>query len=225
VSDVLLRATRELRHAPVSHDQALLTLARLTHPEKRARGRSRRWIAMVLPIAATLVALGAWADATREKTRATLSAPTGGEREVAHTTVARTGVLPLPAPLPPLPPPATATTTVAPPKIVTAPAPVAPTPVATIVVTAAPPDPDALYRRAFEAYRDHDDAAALAAWDAYLAGAGSAARFAPEARFGRAAALVRLGRKDEARAALAPFARGDYGDYRRDEARALLRRL
>jgi hypothetical protein len=33
---------------------------------------------------------------------------------------------------------------------------------------------------------------------------------------------VQLGRRDEARAALLPFARGDYGGYRKVEAQALL---
>ena len=222
MSDVLLRATRELRHAPVSHERALLTLARLTHPPRR---RARRWIAVVLPIAATLVALGAWADASRDRARASLDRASSAERAVGHAgpPLVRRGVEPLPAPLPPLPVPSAIPA--APSPLPPAPHVVSPIPSIVVVVTPHAPDPDELYRRAFEAYRDHDDARAIAGWDAYLAAAGSAGRFAPEARFGRAAALVHLGRKDEAKGALAPFARGDYGAYRRDQARALLDRL
>ena len=67
-------------------------------------------------------------------------------------------------------------------------------------------------------------AAALRAWDAYLAAAPSG-RFAPEARYNRALCLVRLGRKDDAERALRPFADGAYGSYRRDEAKALIEAL
>jgi hypothetical protein len=91
-------------------------------------------------------------------------------------------------------------------------------------ITTSMPDADAFHRRAFAAYRDHDDEGALAAWDEYLR-TNPMGRFVPEARWGRAAALVRLGRKAEARDALVPFARGDLGAYRRDEAKALLERL
>ena len=49
--------------------------------------------------------------------------------------------------------------------------------------------------------------------------------FAPEARYNRALSLVRLGRTQEARSALEPFANGAYGGYRKDEAKALLDRI
>jgi hypothetical protein len=42
------------------------------------------------------------------------------------------------------------------------------------------------------------------------------------ARYNRAIALARAGRKREAIAALRPFAAGEYGGYRRDEARQWL---
>lgn len=76
------------------------------------------------------------------------------------------------------------------------------------------------------AHREHfvvrDPGAALGAWDAYLA-AYPDGRFALEARYNRALTLVRLSRKQEARAALVPFAEGRYGGgYRRAEARELL---
>jgi hypothetical protein len=85
---------------------------------------------------------------------------------------------------------------------------------------------EAAYRRAHELhFRGDDPAAALAAWDDYLR-VDPSGRFAAEARFNRAIDLIRLGRYDLARAALAPFARGDEpGAYRRDDAQQLLDRL
>jgi hypothetical protein len=61
----------------------------------------------------------------------------------------------------------------------------------------------------------------LRGWDAYLSAA-PRGRFAPEARYNRALTLIRLGRRDEAREALRPFAEGAHGDYRRDEAARLI---
>ncbi len=79
----------------------------------------------------------------------------------------------------------------------------------------------ALYR---EAHRLHfverDYAAALEAWDHYLAaGPGP---LALEARYNRAIALGHLGRPEEAIAALRPFADGERGGYRRQEALQLI---
>ncbi len=87
---------------------------------------------------------------------------------------------------------------------------------------AGPSEEDALYLRAHQAhFVAHDAAAALRGWDDYLR-AYPSGRFAIEARYNRALALVRLARYAEARAALAPFAAGTYGGYRQREARALL---
>jgi hypothetical protein len=69
-----------------------------------------------------------------------------------------------------------------------------------------------------------DPAAALSAWDDYLS-AYPAGRFAPDAHYNRAIVLLKLQRFSEARQALEPFARGDYGAYHVDEARALLQSL
>jgi TolA-binding protein len=83
-------------------------------------------------------------------------------------------------------------------------------------------DDEALYTRAHRLhFVDRDPGAALAAWDAYLR-AYPRGRLAPESRYNRALCLVRLGRRDEARAALAGFAKGTYGGYRQAEARSLL---
>lgn len=69
-------------------------------------------------------------------------------------------------------------------------------------------------------FTEHDPARALAAWDRYLDAAPNG-RFAPEARYNRALALVRLGRRTEAQQELAAFSNGMYGEYRRADAKAL----
>jgi tetratricopeptide (TPR) repeat protein len=85
-----------------------------------------------------------------------------------------------------------------------------------------PQSPDELYREAHEAhFARHDFQAALALWDRYLA-LTPLPGLAVEARYNRAIALFRLGRRAETRQALRPFADGDYGSYRAAEARALL---
>jgi Tetratricopeptide repeat len=66
--------------------------------------------------------------------------------------------------------------------------------------------------------------AALRAWDAFLASQASGP-LAVEARYYRALSLLRLGRREAARAALLPFARGDYGDFRRHDAARWLSQL
>ncbi len=81
-----------------------------------------------------------------------------------------------------------------------------------------------MFRSAIEAHRRGDAIAALRQWDAYLA-AYPSGRYALESRFHRALDLVRLGRERAAYDALAPFAHGVHGGYRRDEARALRERL
>ncbi|WP_437629458.1 tetratricopeptide repeat protein [Sorangium sp. So ce854] len=84
------------------------------------------------------------------------------------------------------------------------------------------PDADALYQAAHRAhFVDRNPSAALAAWNEYLAAA-PRGRFAVEAQYNRALCLVRLGRTDEARRALEPFARGAFGGYRQTESRSLL---
>jgi len=86
---------------------------------------------------------------------------------------------------------------------------------------------ETLYRRAHELhFHGNDYAAALAAWDAYLA-AEPAGRFSVEARYNRALCLIRLGRMQEARAALLPFAHDEVEPqgYRHDEATMLVDRL
>ena len=126
-------------------------------------------------------------------------------------------VAPPPAPLPPVPLPAPA------PHPVVAPLPphAQPAPVPPMAPV------EVLYRKAHELhFHGGDPSAALAAWDAYLA-AEPDGRFSIEARYNRALVLVRLGRYTEARAALAPFARGEVAPdgYRQAEAEQLVERL
>lgn len=91
------------------------------------------------------------------------------------------------------------------------------------------PPVDPADRRAYDAahalhFEARDPAAAIDAWDAYLS-AHPRGRFVTEARYNRALALVRLGRRDEAIEALAPFARGEHHGYRAHEATQLLEAL
>jgi hypothetical protein len=80
----------------------------------------------------------------------------------------------------------------------------------------------AAYRRAHDAhFRGADPAAALAAWDAYLASYPDGA-LALEARYDRALLLIKLERWHEADAALRPFAAAPAGSYRQAEAARLL---
>ncbi len=84
------------------------------------------------------------------------------------------------------------------------------------------PDLAALYRTAHRLhFTDSNHAEALTAWNAYLEAAPHG-MFALEARYNRAICFVKLGHHASARRALAPFARGEYGEYRRDEARHLM---
>jgi len=95
------------------------------------------------------------------------------------------------------------------------------------VTRPAPPPVEALYRRAHELhFHGGAPARTLAAWDAYLA-AEPAGRFSIDARYNRALILIRLGRYAEARAALAPFARGEVepAGYHQAEAIQLVERL
>ncbi|HEX5660463.1 MAG TPA: hypothetical protein VFX59_24880 [Polyangiales bacterium] len=119
-----------------------------------------------------------------------------------------------------------------------APAMPAPAPVEQPVVEPAPAEPTpaapeaiasadlAKYRAAHKAhFQDRDFALALRNWEAYLRQFPSGT-FAIEARYNRAICLLRLGRSDEARRALTPFAKGEIGSgYRQSEATKLLEAL
>jgi hypothetical protein len=134
------------------------------------------------------------------------------------------------APRPALPPETvTPPGPVAPPTVTPPPVgePIQPAPPARRIAPAAAQPVEVLYRRAHELhFHGGDPAAAVAAWDAYLA-AEPDGRFSVDARYNRALLLVRLGRYAQARAALVPFARGDVepAGYRQTEAERLVERL
>jgi hypothetical protein len=90
----------------------------------------------------------------------------------------------------------------------------------------AQPDPElAAYRVAYDAhFHGGSPAAALAAWDAYLA-AYPNGKLATDARYNRAIILVKLKRYREAANALRPLATAPEGAYRRGEAARLLNAL
>ncbi|HEY6877322.1 MAG TPA: tetratricopeptide repeat protein [Polyangiales bacterium] len=98
------------------------------------------------------------------------------------------------------------------------PAPEAPAPIASADL--------AKYRSAHQAhFQQRDFALALRNWEAYLRQFPNGT-FAIEARYNRAICLLHLGRNDEARRALTPFARGEIGrGYRQAEATKLLEAL
>ncbi|MET0343307.1 MAG: hypothetical protein ABW252_20020 [Polyangiales bacterium] len=84
----------------------------------------------------------------------------------------------------------------------------------------------AAYRKAHGLhFRNRDFRSALAAWDAYLAEQPQGT-FALEALYNRAICLLRLGRTEEAKQALSPFAQGAMQNhYRQTEATELLEAL
>lgn len=208
MSDVLEKATRALRDDGVLDARRKLALRqRVTSSKKRSN--AIRW---VLPFAAVFVAGAAWAGWRGH-----------------HVAVA-----------PPFSPPAQSATPIEvhPPAQlavarVTTPVEIArpPLPVATSARAVSPPREDA-ERVALRAYREaerlqfteKDCARALDAWDRYLARSPTGP-LVVDARYDRAVCLAELGRRDEARDALAPFAASDAGTYRQAEAKTLLESL
>lgn len=229
--DLLASATEAVRVAGDDDpgELAAATRARLRRSlEVRADGH--RQLVAVGTLIATLILGGtvSWAITghlpfvSREAPRPTTMAPehsrayaVAGPVHDAWPVEAPTKSAPPPTPLPP-------------------PAPVVPRPTAPVVAPAPriaqrprPTAIEALYRTAHELhFHGTDHAAALAAWDAYLA-AEPAGRFSVEARFNRGIVLVRLGRYADAMAALEPFARGEVEPvgYRQHEAAQLVERL
>lgn len=229
--------------------QADATLERaLFKTRKDSKRRFVRWT--LIPIAAALVVSTAWASATGHLPRAIDEAlhPTHAP-PVATPSVVALAAPPPAQPVEEAPPPSVSTqapqAAAAPPPPPSSPTP-APTsaqlPVQPSVVVSAPPpavpvavipapqpsaaDPNApLFAEAHRLhFTEHDPAKAIPAWDRYLQAAPNG-RFVPEAKYNRALAMIRVGRRAEAITELTAFAQGKYGNYRKQEAEALLEAL
>ena len=247
--DLLSAAADALRRTSTeaAGDGGEQTLARLLRTVRR-RQRRRWWVrTVVLQLVLVTVALGAWAAISGR-----LSDILRGNWGKSFPRHAGPSAKPVPAPAIPAPPiivPVAVPVAVR--VAVPVAAPLAPegavvaasapraTPVpkhpARAMATARPPGgrvhvrgdqvpiaPDQIYLQAHEAHFARGDfSAALSLWDRYLASE-PLPRLAVEARYNRAIALARLGRDREAADQLRPFADGDYGSYRRSEARRLL---
>lgn len=236
-------------------DAAAATRLRLRRSlEERPRSRKlSSWLAALgiglgattaFALATSDTARAGWAALVRSPAPLTAAPPTDAS-PTAPTTIAAPSPVPtttIATPTPPAPLAAATTTTpstTTPTTTTTTSSTIAPTPTPprakTVRSTTSSPSAEAvaraerieaLFREAHELhFRGGDPAAALVAWDAYLA-AEPHGRFTAEARYNRALVLVRLGRFTDARTALAPYARGEIArGYRQDEARALLDRL
>jgi hypothetical protein len=236
---LLERATHALRSTTVtSAEQLERGLERLERAERARRApQQRRLRSVAWTLAATLAGAGAWAHATgRVHWFESAPAPAPAETPAVRTQARRAPRVE-PARAAPVEPPRIEPAALeelsprAPPPAPTRPRPRAPV-AAPALPAAEPPSvsasdrADQLYREAHAAHFVRADyASALAAWDRYLAAAPPAHRWAVEARYNRGIALYRLGQTEAARRALQPFADGEYGSYRREEARRLLELL
>ncbi len=214
-----------------------LRLRLLATATRRSRVQVARWS---IPVAAVLVVASAWAAVGRHRApieprppapRAPVALLTGPAAlpspAVSATEVAAAAGAPAATPAPAASSPPHSTRAA---KVVQSA--VHPRPAQRGAASAPPPAGDDAALRALRVFReadhlqfeDHDYAGALDAWDRYLAQAGTNP-LTVDARYERARCLVRLGRVEEARAALSPFADAPAGAYRREEARALLDRI
>lgn len=248
--DLLDRAARALRDDAAAEPRAVSASWRamdgwrdVSRAVRRMARRRRLGVILALQIAVAVLGVGAWAAVSGRLpplfSRAVPAARPAAAAAPAHVRASRgrhdtppaIAQLPDPPPAAPALPanPAPLALAAADP-LPRAPMPAHLTPRASPPVAApeatAPRDTSAedIYARAHEAqFALHDYAAALALWDAYLATTGGSLGL--EARWNRAIALVRLGRRQPAIAALKLFAAGESDGYRQEEAQALLRAL
>jgi hypothetical protein len=234
--DDAVRALRDETNGPSERGDE--TRSRVIANVQRARGRRSKRMFVILPIAAVLAAAtasagvagklpGAWHAALRVLRLAPEPAVEPARAPAPPPSEPRVDPVPEPAnePEPSAPPPVNVVSPRPLPKLrptATATPTAIAAPTAAPTATASSTDSLALFRNAHRLhFSAQDPAAALSAWDAYLREDPSGS-LALEARYNRALCLVRLGRSREAREALAPFADGRYGGYRKNEARALL---
>lgn len=221
--DLLERASRALRDTgEVSEETLKRNRARVLETVRSEKRRRSRLFYAVFPIAAVLIGTTAWAASTGRlralwpsKPAPVAVAPPPPHAEPPPPHVVPPPPQPEPPPAQDVPPPEPE-----PPKSV-----VAPRPPPTPVEDASSVDLS-LYQVAHKLhFNDKNYSAAIGAWDEYLRGSPSGA-FVAEARYNRAICLLKLGRKEEARVALQPFADGKVaGGYRQDEAKKLLERI
>lgn len=244
-SDLLGRAARAMRDeadgdatgAPDAPDtveswQAMDAWRAVSRDVRRNARRRRVGLLLALQLLVGLAGVGAWAAASgrlppifsRWVPAARRAAPVSPAR--SHAARARLEPPVLPAvpvavepPARPAPASAPRVAALSRPSVTVPPAAVPPAPAPATVV-----DPEEIYARAHRAqFALRDYMAALALWDAYLAQSGGT--LALEARWNRAIALIHLGRREAAIAALASFAAGENEGYRQEEAQSLLRVL
>ncbi|HEU0034884.1 MAG TPA: hypothetical protein VFQ53_29870 [Kofleriaceae bacterium] len=221
MTDLLEAATAALRASGDDDDATPLahaTRIRLRHSLEVRAHDHHRTVRIGAVLAVLLVTSAAWAWSTGKLHR--VLAP------FRHTSVEA----PAPATIDPpaFDPPARRIATAPDREAIAWPAPVRvdepPAPATTRIAKRSPAPIEVLYRKAHDLhFHGTDPAAALAAWDAYLA-AEPHGRFEREARYNRALVLVKLRRFTEARDALAPFARGELA-YRQDAAVQIVDRL
>ena len=236
MKDLLEEAVGALREEGSSDDAAhRFTRARVMASLHQKTVKRRTRLAFLLPVAATFLATSAWgvssgkARAWVEEIRTAIGFSTSEKAPEPAPATDTPAKRPRHAPDEQPAPAVAQAEELAPPVAEEKPKPV---PEAAPAPAPASAAPDAgldaeleLYRAAHRAhFGGQDSAAALAAWDAYLAKSPKG-RFALEARYNRALCLVRLDRKAEARTALEPFARGAFGGYRKREAGELLEAL
>lgn len=235
--DLLRRAARSLQEETEGPSSAArFTRLRVMASLRETQVKRRTQTVLLLPFAACLAATAAWGmaagvvpDIRGSITRALGITPPGPPAPPPKAKPAPRKPAPERAPEAPAPLENAIPAPPSPPVEELAPEPsVRPAPAR--ILTFAPkkhpkpaPDPaHELYRAAHEAhFVAHDCERALKGWDAYLRAAPRGG-LAVEARYNRALCLVRLGRSEEARRALEPFARGASGSYRQREAAGLL---
>lgn len=228
--DLLKEAARALKRETVADDDSgKFTRARVMASLHQSQVRRRTRLAFVIPLAASFAAATAWGTVSGRAPEIARSvvealgfemspAPKATEPSVrprrAAPKVRRPSLVPAPeassAPEPFQAPPAETATPVE-----RAPTPLPARPSAKPIERDPAHD---LYRSAHRAhFVEQNWGRALEGWSRYLEAA-PRGRFAPEARYNRALCLVRLGNREAARAALLPFAKGQYGTYRQREA-------
>jgi hypothetical protein len=241
--DLLRRATSALRdETEDSQAGARFTRARVLSSLNETRVRRRTRLTFLVPLAACFAAATAWGTSGGNASRLFSFVSHAFQSDPAPAPVPRAKPSKPVAKAPVAPPAETAVPSVVteanvePPLPPAVPAPSAPVreparvPRASTSVSERAAVPSArvadpthdLYRAAHRAhFVEQEPAKALSAWDSYLRAA-PGGRFSLEARYNRALCLVRLGRHEEARGALSPFAAGSHGEYRQAEAQALL---